>query len=189
MQVLICRICKNETLMQFKKRILEKRNLIETPTICLDIPQSSKKKKKKDRFAGLNVSAVIAATPSPTSIGRKYSTQTNKVIRSATPVSVPGQSQTLTPRGISNWTNSTPSVPKAQSESIKLKTGLLSAKRKMNTLREEVRQAEQEKAKEGKKALTTRNLNIRRNDKLQMFLSKKEKDVNLEDRINSLLQL
>lgn len=59
----------------------------------------------------------------------------------------------------------------------------------MNLLREEIKQAEQNRVKEEYKALSMRNINIRKNNKLQDFLNKREKDVHLEDRINSLLQL
>ena len=157
--------------------------------VTIECESAKKKKKRKDRFAGLNVSAVISASPSP----QLASLKNFKVDKlQMTPGSItPGRVLKTTPANVSSHgrTSITPKSSRLQSETSLKKSAPRSVKQQMKLLREEVKQAEQNKVKEEIKALSIRNLNVKKNNKLQDFLSKREKDVHLEDRINSLLQL
>jgi len=187
--VLICSACNHESVMPMKKQLRESKQQFETPDV-VQCESARKKKKKKDRFAGLNATAVISASPSPGCL--KSTSKVDRLQSNLTPLTAtPGRDcKSSTPSMFSQGRASiTPKSSRLQSATSLKKSGPTSIKKKMNLLRDEVRLAEHNRVQEEIKALTLRNLNVKKNSKLQDFLSKREKDVHLEDRIHSLLQL
>ncbi|XP_034231141.1 uncharacterized protein LOC117639511 [Thrips palmi] len=179
--VLHCQACMNETVLQTTKHAhpqLDK-YIIKTP-VQSGAATLPKKKKKRDRFAGLNVSAVLSVTPSP---GAKSLIKVTDLTSETSATRSTDRQQ---------HTSGTPSLPKSiQSDPIgqfNVKKGHLAGKKKMNFLREEVKAANQERWMEEKKALSKKNSNMKRNSKLQNYLRTAPKEIHLEDRINSLLQ-
>lgn len=189
LQVLICTACNHESVMPMKKQLRESKQQFETPDI-VQYDSAKKKKKKKDRFAGLNATAVISASPSPGCL--ESTSRVDRLQSNLTPLTAtPGRDcKSTTPSMFSQGRASiTPKSSRLQSATSLKRSGPTSIKKKMNLLRDEVRLAEHNRVQEESKALTLRNLNVKKNSKLQDFLSKREKDVHLEDRIHSLLQL
>lgn len=186
LQVLLCLVCNAETVSQFKKRDPpELHKYIQTPVIEPDTPLRSSKKKKKDRFAGLNVSAVLSATPSPSAKLLSKVKNTNSHEALATRSVDRPHHITRTP----TVPSSLYCTPRPKVDQTSIQKGSQTGKQKMNLLREGVKRAQQGRVDELKKARTTKNLNVKRNNNLQNFLKKAQKDVKLEDRISSLLQM
>ncbi|KAK3921070.1 Pup--protein ligase [Frankliniella fusca] len=187
--VLVCAVCNNETSIPFTKQTLEKTPKCQTPHADCSITVSTQKKKKKDRFAGLNASAVMSATASPFVSSKKniHPKRLDSSLNSASPAN---NQSTNSPRNASNNRSSmTPVTSKVSMSEVNRKSGNKPVWKKMQSLREEIKLEVKNKIKEQNKALTIRNLNVKKNNKLQDFISRKEKDVHLEDRINSLLQI
>ncbi|XP_026286168.2 uncharacterized protein LOC113211862 [Frankliniella occidentalis] len=187
--VLRCLVCKNETIIPFQKQIPEKAPTCETPAAECSIVMSTKKKKKKDRFAGLNVSAVMSASPSPFN-SSKRNMHINRINGTPSSVSTANEIKINSPSQMTNNRSSmTPIASKVLISETNRKSGQKPVWKKMQSLREEIKLEEKNRIKDHHKALTIRNLNVKKNNKLQDFISRKEKDVHLEDRINCLLQI
>lgn len=168
--VLTCLACKAETVTQIKKHEKPQlQNYIRTPVISLDIPVPNKKKKKKDRFAGLKVSAVLSSTPST---GPKSLSKPKNAV----------SSQTSAAESVKQQQNAVPNSTKSPSAP----GGTF--KEKLKIMREEVKQTAQKKVHAEKKTLSQKNSKVKMSGKMQNFLKRAQKDVKLEDRINSLLQ-
>lgn len=197
--VLTCLSCKNSTPFKLRKPVTKRVAHAETPVIT-NVTVSTKKKKKKDRFAGLNSSAVISASPSLPNNSLKPSSSVKQLASIPTP-KVSKVNSASTPK-VSNKLNSTlTATPKEhnvgtnvnssikQSISNITKKGPLSYMTQMRLLNNEMKRADHVKKSEEVKAQKLRNCNIKKNSKLQNFVRKADKEVSLDDRITSLLHM